>query len=90
MLEKIFINERQPENEWCLSYEKPEFQGGESIIIDEKTAKEILFLKNSKKQITIGKDGTAITAKFEDFINLQESDCGFGDTEKEALIDLLQ
>jgi hypothetical protein len=42
------------------------------------------------KQITIGKDGTAITAKFEDFINLQESDCGFGDTEKEALIDLFQ
>jgi hypothetical protein len=36
-----------------------------------------------------GVDGDKITCKRPDFINLQESPCGFGDTHQEALEDLL-
>ena len=37
-----------------------------------------------------GMDGNQHTACFEDFINLQESPCGFGDTEKEAILNLIE
>ena len=40
--------------------------------------------------LVIGKDGTAIMASWADFKNLQESPAGFGDTEIEAVADLLQ
>ena len=40
------------------------------------------------KIIVIGKDGNQVTAHFRDFINLQLSDCGFGDTERDAVLDL--
>ena len=39
--------------------------------------------------IAIERDGTAWCAHFDDFINLQESDAGFGDTTFEAVIKLL-
>lgn len=37
-----------------------------------------------------GMDGDQHTAKFEDFINLAESICGFGDTQELAVFDLLK
>lgn len=36
------------------------------------------------KTVIIEKDGNAFCAHFDDFINLQESPAGFGDTTKEA------
>ena len=48
MLEKIYINEDLDLDEWVLSFGRPEFQGGESIYIDEKTAKEIMQIKRKK------------------------------------------
>lgn len=45
-LKKIYITENADTNEWVLSYGKPEFQGGKSIVIDEETAREILKLQN--------------------------------------------
>lgn len=50
--------------------------------------------KNKKDKIMgeviYGVDGNQYTAYREDFINLQESHCGFGDTNEEALKDLLR
>lgn len=48
MLEKLHITEDVGYNptKWVISYEKPEFQGGESIEVDEKTAREILKIKS--------------------------------------------
>jgi endonuclease III len=33
-------------------------------------------------------DGDMLCAKFDDFVNLQESDCGFGRTDAEAIVEL--
>ena len=41
------------------------------------------------KKIIYGIDGDQYTAYREDFINLQESCCGFGNNHQEALEDLL-
>jgi hypothetical protein len=41
-------------------------------------------------RIDLSVDGDKFTAKYDDFINLQESPCGFGDTQKEAVQDLLK
>lgn len=38
--------------------------------------------------IVIGKDGNQVTAHFFNFRNLQLDNCGFGDTEKDAVLDL--
>lgn len=46
-LSKLFITEDTGNKQWILSFEKPEFQGGESIVIDEVTAKEILHVQKS-------------------------------------------
>ena len=42
------------------------------------------------KEFVFGIDGDAITCYRLDFVNLQESCCGFGYTQKEALADLLR
>ncbi len=48
MLKKIYVNEDAGFNphRWTLSYGKPEFQGGDSIEVDEETAREILKTQN--------------------------------------------
>lgn len=40
--------------------------------------------------IVLGVDGNQYTAVFDNFINLQESPCGFGSTQKEAVEELLK
>ena len=40
--------------------------------------------------IIFGVDGNQRTAYFDDFINLQESPCGFGNTQKDAVEELLK
>ena len=40
------------------------------------------------EEVVYGMDGNQHTAHRTDFVNLQESPCGFGNTEKEALEDL--
>jgi len=44
---------------------------------------------NNWNSILFGVDGNQQTAHFDDFINLQESPCGFGDTQLDALEDLI-
>ena len=44
-IKKIFITRDELRDEWILSYGKPEFQGGESIVIDKETAKEMLAVQ---------------------------------------------
>ena len=41
------------------------------------------------ENVNYGVDGNQVTAFRDDFFNLQESHCGFGDNEQEALQDLL-
>jgi len=38
--------------------------------------------------VVLGEDGNQCTCRRKDFINLQESCCGFGDTYQEAFFDL--
>lgn len=45
---------------------------------------------DEEETFVIGKDGNAYIAVREDFINLQESDVGFGATRCEAITALLQ
>lgn len=40
--------------------------------------------------IQLGMDGDQHTAVFNSFFNLQESPCGFGSTQKEAIKNLLE
>lgn len=40
--------------------------------------------------IVLGTDGDQHTATFDDFFNLQESPCGFGNTQREAVLNLLE
>lgn len=40
--------------------------------------------------ILVGHDGNAAFARFNDFVNLQESPAGFGDSSKSAVMDLLR
>ena len=42
------------------------------------------------EEIIYGKDGDQYTAYRRDFINLQESPCGFGNNHQEAVEDLLR
>ncbi len=88
MLEKIYVTEicEKDATKWFLSFGKPMFQGGESIEIDEKTAKELLFSKNDHYTcIRLFKDGDTFIAM--DGENLQESKrVGLGESEDEALM----
>ena len=43
-----------------------------------------------RDNLIYGQDGNQITCYRNNFINLQESLCGFGDTEEQALEDLLR
>lgn len=43
-----------------------------------------------ERGIKFSKDGDKVCATFADFVNLQESPAGFGDTEEEAKADLLK
>ncbi|MBP7118589.1 hypothetical protein KBA63_00740 [Candidatus Woesebacteria bacterium] len=44
-MKKLFITEDiQEKTHWYLSYEKPQFQGGESIEIDEETAESLMSI----------------------------------------------
>ena len=45
---------------------------------------------NEYSSIIFGVDGDQKTAYFDDFINLQESPCGFGNTQKDAVEHLLE
>jgi hypothetical protein len=45
---------------------------------------------DEEETFVVGKDGTAYVAVREDFINLQESDAGFGTTRCEAITALLE
>jgi hypothetical protein len=38
--------------------------------------------------VHVDSDGDMLCAKFDDFVNLQESDCGFGRTDAEAIVEL--
>ena len=61
MLDKIYITEEPnftKETRWILSFDRPEFQGGASIDIDEKTAKEILKIKNNKSPSGVSWDSS--------------------------------
>ena len=46
MLDKLFVSEEETDAGigWSVSYDKPEFQGGESIDIDKQTAKQLMSL----------------------------------------------
>ena len=46
-------------------------------------------IKCGLRNVFYEKDGDSFTAKRSDFINLQESYCGFGKTEDEAMRDLI-
>jgi hypothetical protein len=67
-------------------------QLGEKMGFDSTTvkpsAKGHLYF-TAEPTIDYGEDGNKITATRLDFTNLQEHSCGFGDTEEEALLDLL-
>jgi hypothetical protein len=52
---------------------------------DEATAPEV-----QAPEVIFSQDGDKICATFKDFINLQESPAGFGDTEEEAKANLFQ
>ena len=41
-------------------------------------------------KINYKKDWNKICATYEDFVNLQESPAGFGDTKEEAMVDLMK
>ena len=43
---------------------------------------------NEEKQIVTYMDGDKYCAVYSDFINLQESDAGFGDTKEDAISNL--
>ena len=47
-LTKLHITENVDEGKdgWYLSFDRPEFQGGETIKINEETAKEIMRIQN--------------------------------------------
>ena len=47
-------------------------------------------MKCGFRNVFYGKDGNMFTAKRSDFVNLQESLCGFGSIEDEALRDLIR
>lgn len=51
--------------------------------------KETMNILANYKKVVYGQDGNQVCAHYEDFINLQESPCGFGDTEEDALKELL-
>jgi len=50
MLDKLYIEEKHEEtSKWSLSFNKPAFQGGQTIEIDEETAKELLKINKTTK-----------------------------------------
>ena len=49
-----------------------------------------LFMSILENDFVYGKDGNQITATLKNFINLQESPCGFGDTKEDAANDLIK
>lgn len=56
-LTKLHITEEG--DEWYVSFDRPTFQGGETIKIDEKTAKEIIQIKIANMNNI--KEGTILT-----------------------------
>lgn len=71
---KIIEDPLIPENEMRVEI------GDETIVLN--------FADEIESRVTYKQDGNQVCAHLNDFVNLQESPAGFGDTEEEALADL--
>ena len=83
-----------PQNAWQICVEalslgvdrKRIFELAEKWNVNDSTAQNYADYVG----INLGMDGNQMTATRKDFDNLQESDCGFGDTYLEAMADLCE